>query len=812
MSLTKKRYNKILESCAMKADLETLPAGDSTEIGEKGINLSGGQKARVALARVIYSNVDICLLDDPLSAVDSHVGRHIFDNVIGPDGLLADKTRIVVTNAVNFLSQVDEILVIKDGEIAERGTYQELIDQQGPFAQFLQEHGNDEDADASDSDATVEELQKQESQEKESSSPEKRASLQRLRSRKSTTGEDIKTPKKTETQYETEKMETGKVKLEVYLYYVRNMGWCLFGACVSMFTLYQLFSTGSSIWLSIWSNKAENSTEPEIEKQNEDPLEIASLNSTFLNNTSNLHDEEKWFLTVYGLFGVGQTVTVVFAALLLYLSTLTGAKTLHNKMLSNILRNPLSFFDTTPQGRILNRFGKDVDVLDTTMAILIRGWITCLLAVISTFLIISYTTPLFLIPIAVVMCCYYFVQRIYVATSRQLKRLESVTKSPIFSNFGETLNGAATIRAFNLQNDFIKRSEKLVDDNQKANYPAIVANRWLAVRLEMVGNLIIFCSALLAVLGKDSLTPGLVGLSVSYALSVTQTLNWLVRMTSEVETNIVAVERLKEYSESKTEADWKLESDEKLVEWPEKASIEFKNVNARYREGLPLVLKDLSFAIEAGQKVGIVGRTGAGKSSVTLTLFRIVELDQGQICIDGIDIASLGLHCLRNKLTIIPQDPVLFSGTLRMNLDPFDHYSDSQLWESLKMSHLETFVTGLKEGLQHEITEGGENVSVGQRQLICLARALLRKTKILVLDEATATVDQETDDLIQATLKTEFADCTVLTIAHRLNTIMDSDRIAVFKKGELEEIGQPEELLNDKFSSFRSMATDSHLL
>jgi len=798
------RYNKILESCAMKADLETLPAGDSTEIGEKGINLSGGQKHRVALARVIYSDVDICLLDDPLSAVDSHVGRHIFDHVIGPEGLLADKTRIVVTNAVNFLAQVDEILVIKDGEIAERGTYQELLNQQGPFAQFLEEHTNEKQDDASDSDATIEELQKQESVDKETSSPERRPSLARLRSRKSTTGEDAKKPIKNDTQYESEKMETGKVQLAVYLYYVRNMGWILFGFCIFMFASYQFFSTGSSVWLKIWTDAAKpNSTEP-----TEKPEGLGG-NDTVTNTT--MHAEEKWFLTVYGLFGVGQTITVVFASLLLYLSTLTGAKTLHNNMLSNILRNPLSFFDTTPQGRILNRFGKDVDVLDTTMAMLIRGWITCLLAVISTFLIISYTTPLFLIPIAVVMCCYYFVQRIYVATSRQLKRLESVTKSPIFSHFGETLNGVATIRAFSLQSDFIKRSERLVDDNQKANYPAIVANRWLAVRLEMVGNLIIFCSALLAVLGKDNLSPGLVGLSVSYALSVTQTLNWLVRMTSELETNIVAVERLKEYSETKCEANWELESDKKLVNWPSNASIEFKKVNARYRDGLPLVLKDLSFAIEAEQKVGIVGRTGAGKSSVTLTLFRIIELDQGQICIDGIDISTLGLHCLRNKLTIIPQDPVLFSGTLRMNLDPFNHYSDSQLWDTLKMSHLETFVTNLKEGLQHEITEGGENVSVGQRQLICLARALLRKTKILVLDEATAAVDLETDDLIQETLRDSFKDCTVLTIAHRLSTIMDYDKVLVMQEGQVAEFASPKELLEDKSTIFYSMCSDANL-
>jgi len=301
-------------------------------------------------------------------------------------------------------------------------------------------------------------------------------------------------------------------------------------------------------------------------------------------------------------------------------------------------------------------------------------------------------------------------------------------------------------------------------------------------------------------------------LSVSYALSVTQTLNWLVRMASEVETNIVAVERLKEYSETQREANWEKESDDKLKTWPAKAKIQFKNASARYREGLPLVLKNLSFEVEAEEKVGIVGRTGAGKSSVTLTLFRIIELDSGHISIDDIDIATMGLHCLRNKLTIIPQEPILFSGSLRMNLDPFNTYSDEDLWKALKLSHLDNFVNSLKEGLQHEISEGGENVSVGQRQLICLARALLRKTKILVLDEATAAVDLETDDLIQQTLRDAFKDCTVLTIAHRLSTIMDYDKVLVMQDGELAEFNTPKELLADKSTIFYSMCSDANLV
>lgn len=300
---------------------------------------------------------------------------------------------------------------------------------------------------------------------------------------------------------------------------------------------------------------------------------------------------------------------------------------------------------------------------------------------------------------------------------------------------------------------FINESEDKVDFNQVCYYPSIIANRWLAVRLEMVGNLIILFAALFAILNKDSMSPGMVGLSISYALQITQTLNWLVRMTSDVETNIVAVERIKEYGETKPEAPWENDTVTLPKDWPEVGTVEFKNFQVRYREGLDLVLKGISFTVPGGEKVGIVGRTGAGKSSLTLALFRIIESAGGQIIIDGVDIASLGLHALRGRLTIIPQDPVLFSGSLRLNLDPFEKCSDEQVWTALEHAHLKSFVKGLTAGLMHEITEGGENLSVGQRQLVCLARALLRKTKVLILDEATAAVDLETDDLIQVRVK-----------------------------------------------------------
>lgn len=343
-------------------------------------------------------------------------------------------------------------------------------------------------------------------------------------------------------------------------------------------------------------------------------------------------------------------------------------------------------------------------------------------------------------------------------------------------------------------------------------YPSIIANRWLAVRLEMVGNLIILFAALFAILSRDTMDAGMVGLSVSYALQITQTLNWLVRMTSEVETNIVAVERIKEYGETKQEAPWDIPSQTLPKDWPEAGTVEFKNFQVRYREGLELVLKGISFTVNGGEKVGIVGRTGAGKSSLTLALFRIIESSGGSILIDGQDISKLGLHALRSRLTIIPQDPVLFSGTLRLNLDPFEHNSDEEVWTALDHAHLKTFVKGLTAGLNHEITEGGENLSVGQRQLVCLARALLRKTKVLILDEATAAVDLETDDLIQKTIRTEFKDCTVLTIAHRLNTIMDSDKVIVLDKGQISEFAAPSNLLQNKKSAFYSMAKDAGIV
>ncbi|KRJ97655.1 multidrug resistance-associated protein 1 isoform X13 [Drosophila yakuba] len=812
----RKRYNKVIDACALRADIDILSAGDLTEIGEKGINLSGGQKQRISLARAVYSDADLYLLDDPLSAVDAHVGKHIFEEVIGPKGILARKSRVLVTHGVTFLPQVDSIYVLKMGEISESGTFDQLVKNKGAFADFIIQHlqeGNEEEeelnqikrqisstGDVPELLGTVEKAIKLARTESlsDSISVTSADSLMggggslRRRAKRQDSHDSVASAaslkKKQEVEgklIETEKSQTGGVEFAVYKHYIKSVGIFLSVATLVLNFVFQAFQIGSNLWLTKWANDEK------------------------VANDTGLRD---MYLGVYGAFGFGQGLCNYGAAISLFTATLHASSRVFHRLFNNIMHCPSEFFDTTPKGRILDRCSSDVNCLDLVMPLNIRMVLSTAFQVLATIVVISLSTPIFLAVIVPIAFLYYFAQRFYVATSRQLMRLESVSRSPIYSHFSETVTGASTIRAYNVGDRFIEESDAKVDKNQVCKYPSVIANRWLAIRLEMVGNLIILFASLFAVLGGQT-NPGLVGLSVSYALQVTQTLNWLVRMSSDIETNIVSVERIKEYGETKQEAPWELEQDKnKPKNWPQEGRVEFQNFQVRYREGLDLVLRGVSFNIQGGEKVGIVGRTGAGKSSLTLALFRIIEAAGGRISIDGVDIASMGLHMLRSRLTIIPQDPVLFSGSLRINLDPFEIKTDDEIWKALELSHLKSFVKSLAAGLNHEISEGGENLSVGQRQLVCLARALLRKTKVLVLDEATAAVDLETDDLIQKTIRTEFKECTVLTIAHRLNTILDSDKVIVLDKGQITEFASPTELLDNPKSAFYSMAKDANLV
>ncbi|KAK7488019.1 hypothetical protein BaRGS_00020764, partial [Batillaria attramentaria] len=744
-------YNAVLDACALRADLDILPGGDMTEIGEKGINLSGGQKQRVSLARAVYSDADIYLLDDPLSAVDSHVGKHIFQEVIGAKGILRHKTRVLVTHGVHWLPMVDMIVVMTDGRISEMGSYDQLLIQTLK-AQMLQR------VDSVTSDHSLTSGDELPSRTRCRTRSDSQSTLERsMKGEKP--AKPIQAPK--DKLIEEEKSETGKVKLSVFLTYFRAIGLGVTLVIFALYAAYQGVSVYSSIWLSQWTD---------------DDL----LANTSLANTTQYEERNYMYLGVYGGLGVGQALLVLVYSLLSTVSMVKAAGTLHVNMLSNIMRSPMSFFDTTPSGRIVNRFSSDVTTVDNNLPMMLRQGISTVLSVISTLVVISYSTPIFLVVVLPLGVLYYLVQRFYIPTSRQLKRIESTTRSPIFNHFSETITGAASIRA------------------------------WLGFRLEFLGNLVVLTAAMFAVISPD-VEGGVVGLSVSYAMQVTGALNWMVRAASDLETNIVSVERIKEYTDTPTEAPWSLPGRRPPGDWPDTGTVNFLNYSTRYRPGLDLVLKGLNCHIQGGQKVGIVGRTGAGKSSMTVALFRLIESAGGSIVIDGQQISKMGLHDLRARLTILPQDPVLFSGSLRMNLDPFDQYTDEQIWRALEHAHLKKFVTETPAGLGYECGEEGANLSVGQRQLVCLARSLLRKTKILVLDEATAAVDMETDDLIQQTIRTEFKDCTVLTIAHRLNTILDYDRILVMDQGEVREYDSPETLLQNKQSAFYSMAKDANL-
>ncbi|CAP23114.2 Protein CBR-MRP-4 [Caenorhabditis briggsae] len=837
-----KQFDEYFYSRVLDAYLQILPLGDSTEIGEKGINLSGGQKARISLARAVYQNHDIYLMDDPMSAVDAHVGSQLFNSVIGPEGMLRNKTRILVTNELSYLAKSDLIIVMNDGKIEYEGKYNDLM-QQGAFEQLLieceQEERERREAEASDDESEgsepggimIENDSDFEYEDDMMASPiidhvlgtshmstvsgiisRRRTSQAKQRRRMSTTKSrtaSIVSASTTNTRQLTgaERVETGRVKMDTYYNYFGAMGISIAVIFVLGMTTSTIVSMGRNLWLTDWSN---------------DNAARTGTNST--GKTIGVR------LGVYAGLGFSEIILLFIGMLSLLYGGVSASRNLHAPLMRNLFRVPMSFYDTTPFGRILNRIGKDIETVDVLLPFNVQFFAQCLLQVVSTLIIIMISTPVFGIVIIPLSVMYLMVMRYYIATSRQLKRLESITRSPIYSHLSESIQGSATIRAYHLVDRFCKLSESKVDSHVQCRYLNYVANRWLSVRLEFIGNCIVLFSALFAALTRSTTTSGVIGLSVSYALNITTVLNFAVRQITKLETNIVSVERVKEYAETETEAEWKSEpGKEPPQNWPSEGRIIMNNYSARYRAGLNLVVKQLNVEIKPHEKIGIVGRTGAGKSSVTLSLFRIIEAAEGQIIVDGINLAEIGLHDLRSNLTIIPQDPVLFSGSLRFNLDPFHHYTDDDIWKSLEQANLKDFATAHHEKLDYMITEGGDNISVGQRQLVCLARALLRKTRVLILDEATAAVDVSTDALIQKTIREEFENSTVLTIAHRLNTIMDYDRcfyfldhiiylfyffsrIIVLNDGKVGEFDSPQKLLANRASEFYSMAKRAGLV
>ncbi|KAF9134617.1 hypothetical protein BGW39_006382 [Mortierella sp. 14UC] len=813
-------YDRIVTASGLRPDLEMLPAGDQTEIGERGINLSGGQKQRVSLARAAYQDADVYLLDDPLSAVDAHVDQHLWQHLIGPQGLLKDKTRVLVTHGIHHLGHVDQIVVLKDGAISETGGYQQLMDARGAFYQLIKDfsvtkkakkikHQHDSTAVETAAEEGDVDSERNTIVEEEDSDDDKK-------------GDDGK--EKSGELVADEAMEEGKVGWNVAHAYVKAVTYRNAILLLTLFASSMGFHILTNLWLRHWISDSEE------EEHGGSPAQKAS-----------------YYLTVYGLM-------ILFYVILDIFLNYTGqvvcgiqaSRTLHDALLARILRLPMSFFDTTPMGRIVNRFSSDVGAIDSQLPENNHDMIGFIFHITGTLLIIGYATPVFLVAVPPLAFLFFLVQDYYIRSANSLRRLISISKSPLYQHFSESISGVTTIRVMKgLTQQFVAQNEVHTDLITVRQNIFSVINRWLQIRVEVLGGIVNFAAAALAVLYVDKLDPSMVGLALSYALSIVGYINYFVRTICETQNLLISVERVLEYSHKPTEAPVK--TGVQLPEnWPQQGRVVFKNYSTRYREGLDLIIKDVSFSVAPAEKVGIVGRTGAGKSSLTLALFRIIEaadsfwarasdpsasstnklqghgsdessfvpsrmlgLDRsgGSIEIDGIDISTLGLNDLRRHLAIIPQDPTLFAGTIRDNLDPFQELSDAELWQALERAHLKSHIASLSGGLSYEVSQNGDNFSVGQRSLICLARALLRKTKVLVLDEATAAVDVETDALIQKTIRKEFTDRTILTIAHRIKTVMDSDKILVLEKGKVEEFEAPGELLSrDEGSLFRGLA------
>ncbi|KFH72327.1 hypothetical protein MVEG_02618 [Podila verticillata NRRL 6337] len=793
----KEKYLRTVKACALVPDFKMLVNSDKTVIGEKGINLSGGQKQRISVARAVYADADIYIFDDPLSAVDAHVDKHLFEHAITK--ILANKTRILVTNGVSHLKDVDQIIVIKAGRISQDGVYDDLIkDEQGDLYRLIQESKvvapkqkseNDDDTvstaaeDTSDDEASLEA-----STEVKADGTPQRPTFKRGRSTKGRLDEDELVIEDS-NEIDEEIVGEGRVGLDVYRFYFATSG--VLGAIsfVAIAFTYVGIMIGIQLWLKSWGDSNSN--------------QLASPET-------NAHSTQYWILSYLAWVLSGALILTFAMIYSLNFMARRASKKLHVAALGPMIRSPMSFFDVTSSGKIINRFSHDISEIDMTLPLTLLNGIFIIFMMMAMFGLCIAASPYFAIMIPPLSYVYYRMGGFYLVSSRELKRLDSSARSPLYAHYAETLAGLVTIRAFHDSDRFAVEATKMLDHSQQTGYLANAATRWLQVVLEMISVIILTVVSILAIAQRSSPTSGIFAIVLSQIGGLTGTMNRFLNTICLLETSIVSVERIKEYSELKSEARDVIPDSKTEDAWPQQGKIQFSNYSTRYRDGLDLVLKDLDFTVSAGERVGIVGRTGAGKSSITLALFRIVEAAAGKISIDGIDISTLGLKELRSRLTIIPQDPFLFGASIRLNLDPFGHHTDAEIWTALESASLKSYISTLPEGLSTTIENGGENMSLGQRQLMSLARAMLAKnTHILCLDEATAAIDIETDNAIQRALRREFSNCTVLTIAHRINTIMDSDKILVLDQGRVSEYDTPQALLQKQDGLFLSLAVES---
>ncbi|CAL8127066.1 unnamed protein product [Orchesella dallaii] len=751
----KQRYHEIIHVCCLQEDMDQLPNGDMSLVGERGVSLSGGQRARINLARALYRNTDVVLMDDPLSAVDARVSSHIFDKCI--KRYLKGKLRILVTHQLQYLPQADHIVILSSGQVVAQGSYKELLEQGIDFVSLMEggENANEVARRTSvgkiDIEVVVERFN-------ENDIPE----------------DNI------------EKIIEGSVSSKTYWTYCRSgdsiLGF-LFVTC--SFFVAQIIVTANDYWLSHWTTAEENyitnSSSPMTTE-----FSYFKSTSVALLDPYNYRGEEQ-YLTIYSAIILAVIISTLLRAIVFFWYSLQIGINLHNKMFQSVVRAPIKFFDDNPSGRIMNRFTKDVGSIDELLPPALYDAVEYMLQTFGVVVVVVMSNYYLSIPAAVIFTTLWALRSVYVKTSRDVKRLESVAKSPVFTHLAATMQGLTTIRALQSQDCSIKAFDEYQDIHSSPWFVFIATTRGFAIWIETLSVTFLTVITFTFLLFVEETSAGVVGLVIVSTLTLTTNLQWAMRQTAETENFMTSFERAIEYTELEPEAPWETAL-KPTKDWPSEGGISFNNVYLAY--GDKDVLKNLNFEILPKEKIGIVGRTGAGKSSMIAALFRTAE-PRGSIIIDGIRINDVGLHDLRKNISIIPQDPVLFSGTIRYNLDPFDQFNETDIWDAIKEVQLHDAVGHL----DARVDDGGSNFSIGQRQLICLARAILRKNRIIVMDEATANVDPRTDGLIQSTIRNKFSQCTIIIIAHRLHSVMNSDKLIVLDNGLIQEYDHPHILL-----------------
>ncbi|KAL2613231.1 hypothetical protein R1flu_024923 [Riccia fluitans] len=758
-----KRYTEAIRAAGLETDLQEMPYGDRTEIGERGINMSGGQKQRIQLARAVYADADVYLLDDPFSAVDAHTASHLFQECVR--GALRNKTVVLVTHQVEFLQATDCIIVMKDGSIVQSGSYEGLVREGrefGAFVSALEESLLSVNQAKDDAVASTDRI-----------SPEAEKTMTKAASLKTSdrgAGNGDSKDGEKDSFIQQEERRVGGVKASlVWTYATTTYKGAFFIIIVFLNLAAYTFQVTGDSWLALGGSGRSQLT----------------------------------YVGIYALFTFGGVVGVLLRSLITAYSGILTAQTLYETMLRNIMRAPMLFFDTTPLGRIISRSSSDQTSTEVDLPNAVSLSIFSIIGLTGSVLVSSYVTPqlLFLVlPLAVILLK---VRMYFITSTREIVRVMAMCEAPVFLHMGETVAGTTTIRAFQEQQWFAATNAERFEAYQRGQFHLQAAITWFSFWSQFTCAVMVSGVAfLLVLLPTDALSPGMAGLALSYAFGVNAVLGSLMYNLAIAENKLISVERIKQYSNLPTEAPLVIEDHRPSAEWPNEGRIQLENLQFRYRASGPLVLKGVSCLIEAREKVGVVGRTGSGKSTLVQALFRLVEPAGGRLLIDGLDITTIGLSDLRSRISVIPQEPAIFEGTIRGNLDPFERHTDVEIWETLEKCLLADLVRSKSEKLSASVSQGGDNWSVGERQLLCLGRALLTRARILVLDEATASVDITTDGIIQRTVREHFGDCTVISIAHRIPSVIDSERVLVLDAGYLKENASPEELLSNSNSLF----------